>query len=54
MQIRTSAARRDTLRKGNAPFYVENVTRQLLSRYHTEKGLWQKTIAECGMRNAEL
>ena len=45
MQIRTSAARRDSLRRGNAPFYVENVTRQLLSRYHTEKGLWQTTIA---------
>ena len=45
MQIRTSAARRESLRRGNAPFYVENVTRQLLSRYHTEKGLWQKTIA---------
>ncbi|MEI6232233.1 MAG: beta-galactosidase [Planctomycetota bacterium] len=44
MQIRTSAARRESLRKGNAPFYVENVTRQMLSRYHTEKGLWQKTI----------
>ena len=46
MQIRTSATRRDSLRKGNAPFYVENVTRQMLSRYHTEKGLWQKTISD--------
>ncbi len=45
MQIRANAARRESLKKGNAPFYVENVTKQLLSRYHTEKGLWQKTIS---------
>ncbi|HLX63062.1 MAG TPA: beta-galactosidase [Planctomycetota bacterium] len=44
MQIRTNSARRESLKKGNAPFYVENVTRQLLSRYQTEKGLWQKTV----------
>lgn len=44
MQYRLSATRRDVLRAGNAPFFVENVTRQLLSRYHTEKGLWQRTL----------
>src|SRR6185295_18113929 len=44
MQVRTSAARAESLKKGNAPYYVENVTRQMLSRYQTEKGLWQKTI----------
>ena len=45
MQYRLSSTRREALRKGNVPFYVENVGRQLLSRYHTERGLWEKTIA---------
>jgi len=45
MQYRLSSARREALRQGNVPFYVENVGRQLLSRYHTERGLWEKTLA---------
>jgi hypothetical protein len=46
MQYRLHPARRESLRKGGAAFYVENIARQLLSRYHTERGLWEKTIAE--------
>jgi len=46
MQYRLHPARREALRKGGAAFYVENIARQLLSRYHTERGLWDKTIAE--------
>ena len=46
MQYRLNAARRDTLRAGDAPFFVENVSRQMLSRYHTERGLWDKTISD--------
>jgi hypothetical protein len=45
MQYRLHAGRRDALRKGQAAFYVENIARQLLSRYHTERGLWEQTIA---------
>jgi hypothetical protein len=45
LQYRLHPARREALRKGGAPFYVENIGRQLLSRYHTERGLWEKTIA---------
>ncbi|HYG75350.1 MAG TPA: beta-galactosidase [Planctomycetota bacterium] len=44
MQYRIHPARREALRKGHAAFYVENIARQLLSRYHTEAGLWGKTI----------
>ncbi len=36
--------RREALRKGHALFYVENISRQMLSRYHTEPGLWEKTL----------
>lgn len=45
LQYRLHPARREALRKGGAPFYVEGLARQLLSRYHTERGLWEKTIA---------
>ena len=45
MQYRLHPARREALRKGGAPFYVESIGRQLLSRYHTERGLWEKTVA---------
>jgi len=45
VQYRMHPARREALRKGDVPFYVENVTRGLLSRYHTERGLWEKTIS---------
>lgn len=44
MQFRLSATRRELLKAGNAPFFVESVSRNALSRYHTERGLWQKTI----------
>lgn len=54
MQIRTSAVRRESLLKGSAPFYVENVTRQMLSRYHTEKDLWQKTISAIGANRNDV
>ena len=45
LQYRLHPARREALRKGNVPFYVENIARQLLSRYHTEPGLWNKAIS---------
>jgi hypothetical protein len=45
VQYRIHPARREALRKGQAAFYVENVSRQMLSRYHTESGLWEKTVA---------
>lgn len=45
VQYRMHPARREALRKGDVPFYVENVTRNLLTRYHTEKGLWEKTLS---------
>ncbi len=45
LQYRMHPARREALRKGGAPFFVENVSRQMLSRYHTEPGLWEKTVA---------
>ncbi|MFH0937757.1 MAG: alpha-amylase family protein [Planctomycetota bacterium] len=45
VQYRMHPATREALRKQQAPFYVENVARQHLSRYHTERGLWEKTIA---------
>jgi len=45
VQYRMHPARREALLKGDVPFYVENVTRGLLSRYHTERGLWEKTIS---------
>jgi hypothetical protein len=51
MQYRLHPARREALRKGCAPFYVENIGRQLLSRYHTERGLWEKTIAAMSGEN---
>ena len=44
VQYRLHPARREALRKGGAYFYVENVSRQMLSRYHTEPGLWDKTL----------
>ena len=45
LQYRLNPARREALRKEQIPFYVENISRQLLSRYHTEKGLWEKTLS---------
>jgi hypothetical protein len=45
LQYRMHPVRREAIRKGGVPFYVENVVRQQLSRYHTEAGLWEKTIA---------
>ena len=45
VQYRIHPARREALRKGQAAFYVENLSRQMLSRYHTESGLWEKTVA---------
>ncbi len=56
VQYRIHPARREALRKGQCVFYVENVSRQMLSRYHTEAGLWEKTlnavVAEPGNRAA--
>jgi hypothetical protein len=51
MQYRMHPARREAIRKGSVPFYVENVARQQLSRYHTEAGLWEKTIASVAAKN---
>jgi hypothetical protein len=45
IQYRLHPARHEALKKGQALFYVENVSRQMLSRYQTEPGLWEKTIA---------
>lgn len=45
MQYRLHAARREALLKARAPFFVENVSRHLFSRYHVEPGLWDKTLA---------
>ncbi|MCY3023494.1 MAG: beta-galactosidase [Planctomycetota bacterium] len=53
LQYRLHPARREALRKGNAPFFVENIARQLLSRYHTERGLWEKTIAAMAGNRAD-
>ena len=56
VQYRLHPARREALRKGQCVFYVENISRQMLSRYHTEAGLWEKTLnaiaAEPGNRAA--
>jgi len=45
MQYRLHAGRREALRTARAPFFVENVSRHLFSRYHVEPGLWDKTLA---------
>ena len=48
LQYRLHPARREALRKAGVPFYVENIGHQLLSRYQTEPGLWDKTIQAMG------
>lgn len=45
LAYRLNAERAAALRAAGAPFYVENVARQFLSRYQSERGLWEKTLA---------
>lgn len=44
LAYRLNAERRKTLRAAGAPFYVENVARQFLSRHHAERGLWEQLV----------
>jgi hypothetical protein len=45
MAYRLNAERAAALRAAGVPFYVENVGRQFLSRYQSERGLWEKALA---------
>ncbi|MCW8132183.1 MAG: beta-galactosidase [Planctomycetota bacterium] len=44
MAYRMNAERFAELRMAGVPYYVENIARQFLSRYHAERGLWEKTL----------
>lgn len=46
MAYRMNAERFAALKMAGVPYYVENIARQFLSRYHAERGLWEKTLAE--------
>lgn len=45
LAYRMHAARFTTLQTAGVPYYVENIGRQFFSRYHIEKGLWERTLA---------
>jgi len=51
MQYRIHPARREAWRKGHAAFYVENIARQWLSRYHTEPGAWATALEQMAKEN---
>jgi len=46
MGYRMHAERYAELKVAGVPFYVENVARQFLSRYHSQHGLWDETNAK--------
>ncbi|MBI3828744.1 MAG: beta-galactosidase trimerization domain-containing protein [Planctomycetes bacterium] len=46
MAYRMNAERFAALKMAGVPYYVENIARQFLSRYHAERGLWEKTLSE--------
>lgn len=45
MAYRLSEERHAALRAAGVPFFVENVARSFLSRYRSERGLWERTVA---------
>lgn len=45
LAYRMHAERFTALKTAGVPYYVENIGRQFLSRYHNEKGLWERSLA---------
>ena len=52
MQYRLNPGQRESYARAGIPFYVENISRQMLSGYQTEPGLWETTVEAMRAPNA--